>query len=284
MSAGLWMVRTPRGARLCALKDERFVPVRAPWVAERLALLRLFVGNDFRARYRAQALGVVWSLLQPLVMMSVLSLVFARAFRQSEPFFPVFLLIGLVVWQWVSQALNAATISFVLHADMVKRTVFPRALLPLAAVLSHGLNAGVESLVLLLILPFFAGALHATPALLAIPALLAGLVLVLGGLGLAAATLNVVYRDVAYLVSTGLMLLYWLTPVVYPPSLLPPHIGAILSWNPLALVMTGLRDVLLHGRAPSAFDWARLLGEALVCALAGAVVFRRFEHEMLDHV
>jgi ABC-type polysaccharide/polyol phosphate export permease len=280
----LWTVRTPRGVQVCRRQGERFVPVRTPWVGDRLALLRLFVGNDFRARYRAQALGVVWSLLQPLVMMGILSLVFTTAFRSPEPHFPVFLLIGLLLWQWVSQALNAATLSFVVNADMVKRTVFPRALLPVSAVLSHGLNACVESLVLLLLIPFFPGALHVSAALLAIPLLLACLVVLLCAVGVAASVLNVVYRDVAYLVSTGLLILYWLTPVVYPPSLLPPRVHAILSWNPLSLVLTGVRDAAMRGRFPSAFDWARLIGETILLGLTAVAIFRRVEREMLDHV
>src|SRR5436190_2160184 len=132
----LWIVRTPSGARVTKKSGDRFVPASRPWLRERLALLLLFVGNDFRARYRAQALGVLWSLLQPLVMMAILSLVFTRAFRSTEPHFPIFLLIGLLVWQWVSAALTSSTLSFVLHADMVKRTVFPRELLPISSVLS----------------------------------------------------------------------------------------------------------------------------------------------------
>jgi hypothetical protein len=148
----VWTVRSPDGARSCRRvagpDGGAFVPARTPWLRDRLALLRLFVANDFRARYRAQALGVLWSLLQPLVMMTILSLVFTRAFNATEPHFPIFVLIGLLVWQWTSNALNAATAVFVMHADMVKRTVFPRALLPLAAVLSYGVNAAVESLAL----------------------------------------------------------------------------------------------------------------------------------------
>jgi ABC-type polysaccharide/polyol phosphate export permease len=282
--ADLWTVRTPTGARRCRRQGDRFVPVQRRWVGDRVALLALFVGNDFRARYRAQALGVIWSLLQPLVMMAILSVVFTTAFRSREPYFPIFFLIGLLLWQWISQAVNAATSSFVAHADMVKRTVFPRVLLPLSSVLSMGLNAAVESIVLLALIPFFPGAFRLTPALLVVPLILLCLIVLMAGVSVATAVLNVVYRDVAYLVSTGLLLLYWLTPVVYPPSLLPPRVAAILSWNPLWLVFTGVREAVMRGVTPSAFDWARLVGETLVCATAGWLIFQRFEREMLDHV
>jgi ABC-type polysaccharide/polyol phosphate export permease len=280
----LWVMRTPEGTKICRRDGDTFVPARSPWIGEQLALLRLFVVNDFRARYRAQALGVVWSLIQPLVMMGILSLVFTKAFRSTEPHFPVFLLIGLLVWQWVSAALNASTYAFMGNADMVKRTVFPRMLLPLATVLSYGINAGVESIALLALIPFFPGAFHLSWALLGIVPLLLCLVVLLGGAVLAISVLNVIYRDVAYLVSTSLLLLYWLTPIVYPPQFLPEPWRALFAWNPLYGIITGLREMILQERFPDLASWGRLGSVTLLAALVGVAVFRRQETEMLDHV
>lgn len=279
----LWTVRTPSGARVSRREGDRFVPASTPWLVEQLSLLRLFVANDFRARYRAQALGVVWSLLQPLVMMGILSRVFKNAFA-DEPFYPMKVLVGLLVWQWMSASLNAATITFVVNADMVKRTVFPRALLPIAAVFSYGINAAVESLVLVALIPFFPGALHVSWALLAIPGLLACLILAIAGASLAASVLNVIYRDVAYLVSTGLLILYWLTPIIIPPNRLPDRMQGVLAWNPIGGVITGLRNILIHETWPSAIEWLRLGVPTLIIAVVGVLLFRAFEHDMLDHV
>jgi len=281
--ADLWTVRTPTGAQICRREGDHYVRVRTPWLREQAALLMLFVGNDFRARYRAQAMGVIWSLLQPLVMMSILSLIFSRL-RANEPNYPVLLLIGLLVWQWVSQALNSSTLSFVLNADMVKRTVFPRALLPLASVLSYGMNALVESIVVLAMIPFFPRAFQLSTSLLAIPGLLLCLVLLLAGVALAASVLNVIYRDVAYLVSTSLLLVYWLTPVIYLPTDPPERWRPILALNPLSGIITGLRDAIVHGASPSLVDWLRIVGPTLVVLLVGINLFRHFEREMLDHV
>lgn len=280
----LWTVRTPGGVSICRRDGDRFIPAQRAWLREQLSLLRLFVGNDFRSRYRAQALGVVWSLLQPMVMMAILSLVFTRAFRSTEPHFPVFLLIGLLVWQWTSNALNAATLSFVGQADMVKRTVFPRALLPLSSVLSYGVNASIESIALIALIPFFPEAFHFGPALLAVPGVIACLIVLLAGAALGISVLNVIYRDVAYLVSTGLLIFYWLTPVVYPPTMLPERWRAIFSWNPLAAVLTALRDIILRGSLPSSADWLHMIAPSLLVAGVGLWVFRREESEMLDHV
>ena len=280
----LWTVRTPTGSRSCRREGEAFVPASTPWMSERASLLRLFVGNDFRARYRAQALGVLWSLLQPLVMMAILSLVFTRAFRSTEPNFPIFLLLGLLVWQWVASSLNAATVAFVANAELVKRTVFPRVLLPISSVLSYGINAAIESLALVALIPFFPGAFRASPALLLVPVVICVLVTLLSGAALAVATLNVIYRDVAYIVSTGLSILYWLTPIVYPPTLLPERWREVFSWNPLYGVMTMLRGIVMHATLPSLADWIHVLVPSLLVLLVGIALFQRHEREMLDHV
>ena len=280
----LWTIRTPTGSRSCRREGETYVPASTPWMSERVSLLRLFVGNDFRARYRAQALGVLWSLLQPLVMMAILSLVFTRAFRSTEPSFPVFLLLGLLVWQWVSSSLNAATIAFVANAELVKRTVFPRVLLPMSSVLSYGVNAAIESLALVALIPFFPDAFRPSLALMLLPVVILVLVTLLSGAALAIAALHVIYRDVAYIVSTGLSILYWLTPIVYPPSFLPDTWRSLLSWNPLYGVVTMLRGIVMHAEAPSLSAWIHLVVPTLVVTLLGTALFQRHEREMLDHV
>ena len=95
------------------------------------------------ARYRSQALGILWSLLNPLVQMTILTVIFSHvdAFKSAIPSYPVYLLIGVVLWQWFSTGINTATQSFITHADIVKRTVFPRQLLPVSMVASNGVTA-----------------------------------------------------------------------------------------------------------------------------------------------
>jgi ABC-type polysaccharide/polyol phosphate export permease len=273
------VVRTPSGT-------EQPRRVRAPMqrTASAWQVLRVLVRTDFRSRYRAQALGVVWSLLNPIVMMGILSLVFTRVFRASTPHFPVFMLIGLVVWQWISTAVSSATQAFVAQAELVKRTVFPRQLLPAASVMSYGLNFCLESLVLVAFIPIFPGAFRLSPALLLVPLLLLFLLVCLTAITLATSVLNVIYRDVAYLVNTGLIILYWLTPVIYPMDILPGPVRAVLVWNPLAGVLMALRGCVMLGQAPSLLEWARIALPVGGAAAIGWATFRHYERMVLDYV
>jgi ABC-type polysaccharide/polyol phosphate export permease len=249
-----------------------------------LYVLRVLTRHEFQARYRAQALGIVWSLLNPLVMMGLMSFIFTRVFKAATPDYPIFFLIGAVVWQWVSSASMAAANAFVGNADLVKRTVFRRELLPISYVLSYSVNFLMESSLLLLFIPFFRSAFHLSPALLLIPVLLVALILLLSGIALAVAALNVIYRDVAYLVQTALMLLYWLTPVIYPLDIVPYPYRTLFQCNPIGAIMNALRGAIMNGAYPSALGWASICIPTAILASLGWAIFRHYERIVLDYV
>lgn len=249
-----------------------------------LHVLWVLTRTDFRARYRSQALGLLWSLLNPLVMMGIISLVFTHLYRSTEKHFPVFLLIGLLVWQWVSGAITAATNVFVSNADIIKRTIFLRQLLPVSTVLSYGINFCIESMALLFFIPIFPGAFRLSPALLLVPVLLSLLVILLCGIALAVSVLNVIYRDVAYLVNTALLILYWLTPLVYPIDVIPFPFRAVLQSSPIAGILIALRRAIMHGETPTLLGWAGIVLPTAIVVLAGWRIYRHYEHMVLDYV
>lgn len=249
-----------------------------------LQVLWVLVRTEFRARYRAQALGIVWSLLNPLVMMGIISVIFTHLFRSNEKYFPIFLLIGLLMWQWFTASLNSATAVFVSNADIIKRTVFARPLLPIASVLSYGINFSIECLVLVAFVPIFPGAFKLSPALLLVPVLLLLTVALMAGIVLATSVLNVIYRDIAYLVSTGLLLLYWATPVFYPIEVIPFPFRTVLQANPLAGLLTAMRMAIMRGEFPTLLGWAGILVPTFLAVIIGWRVFRHYETMVLDYV
>jgi lipopolysaccharide transport system permease protein len=281
----VWVYRRPNGVRIGPAKSATARgPLAAPPTHNWLHVLAVMAHSDFRARYRAQALGVVWSLLNPLVMMSILSVIFTRVFRSEVKHFPVFMLIGLVLWQWVQTSLNGGTTVLVNNADMIKRTVFPRQLLPMSVVLSYGINFCVESTIVIASALVWPDAFRVSWALLMVPVTLAILALLLTGVSMATSVLNVIYRDVAYLVSTTLMLLYWLAPIVYPFEIVSERYRRILVFNPFAAILIGLRDAVMHGAWPSRMIWAGMLLPTAIIVLAGWAIFRHYERVALDYV
>jgi ABC-type polysaccharide/polyol phosphate export permease len=278
----LWAHRAPTKTWVGRADGSKIV--RPPGGPDMLYVLSVLTRHEFRARYRAQALGIVWSLLHPLVMMSLLSLVFTRVFRSTTPNFPIFTLIGVIVWQWVTAAATSGAGTFVHNADLVKRTVFPRELLPISFVLSYGINFLMASSLLILFIPIFPTAFRLTPALLTVPLLILALFGQLCGIALAVAVLNVVYRDVAYLVETGLTMLYWLTPVIYPLDVIPFPYRTVLQCNPIGAVLTALRGAIMSGTVPTALGWASIWIPTFLIIWLGWIVFRHYERLVLDYV
>lgn len=249
-----------------------------------LHVLWVLTRTEFRARYRAQALGIIWSLLNPLVMMAIISVIFTQVFRSTVKHFPIFLLIGLLVWQWFTNAVTTATNVFVANADIIKRTIFARALLPVSIVLSFGINFCLESLVLVAFIPIFPGAFCLSWALLLLPVLLGLAFVLMSSIALMTSVLNVIYRDVSYLVNTALLILYWLTPLVYPQDVIPEPYRMLLQANPIAGILSALRRVIMLGELPSALGWAGMLLPTAILLFVGWRVFRHYEHMVLDYV
>lgn len=289
-----WTHRTPSGVTygpLAAVSGAPPEPLEpnsdAANIAVRqspLQVLWVLTRTEFRARYRAQALGLVWSMLNPLVMMGIISIIFTQVFRSAEKNFPIFLLIGLLVWQWFSASITTVTNVFVSNADIIKRTIFPRPLLPIASILSFTINFSIESLTLLLFIPIFPDAFTLSPVLLLVPVLLMLALCLMFGIALALSVLNVIYRDVGYLVTTALLILYWLTPVFYPLEVITYPYRIILQCNPLAGILHGLRQAIMHGQLPTLMGWAGMLIPTAIIMIIGWRVFRHYEHMVLDYV
>ncbi len=288
---GSWIHRTALGVSVGSVVPGHkpdpaplafFRALRQGWQVRRT--LWLLVQRDFKVRYRAQALGLLWSFANPLVMMAILSIVFVKVMKVPVPHFPVFLLIGQLLWQFLNNSVTAGTASLIDNTQIVKRTVYPRQLVPIAAVLSHLLNFVMECLMLVAFVVVFPDAYRLSPWLLFLPIIVGIQVVFLFGVTMATSALNVVYRDIFYLVTSVLLVLFWLTPVVYSTDMVPPWLQTILAANPLTGVITSAREIIMHGRAPN----PRLLGTAAAAALAvflaGAAVFRKYDRVVSDYL
>jgi ABC-type polysaccharide/polyol phosphate export permease len=285
----VWVHRKPGGVSYGSLDES--VRGRAPRGTHSLHVLAVLTRNEFRARYRAQALGILWSLLNPLVQMTILSVIFSHvdAFKSTIPNYPVYLLVGVVVWQWFSTAISTATQSFITHTDIVKRTVFPRQLLPLATALSYGVNFVMEAGLIVAFAVVWPHAFRFTSALLLVPLICALLVVLICGVVLTTSVLHVIYRDVAFLVTTALALLYWLAPIIYPVSFVDdaavPRIYKLLyHLNPIASLLVALRGCILDGVWPSALTWIGMTVPSLVMLGLGWLLFKHYERMVLDYV
>lgn len=239
--------------------------------------------RDLQVRYKGSVLGVAWSFANPLVLMGVYVLVFSLLWKVVDiDHYPLFLLSGLAIWVFFSSSVTAASRSLVESGDLVKKVRFPRQLVPLSVVAAQ-LIPFVAMLAVLVGVNAIVIEETRDTVWLAVP-IGAVVVALVGGLALAIACANVVFRDVEHLVSAVLLPLFFLTPILYRLEDLPggleryEWVVETLRWaNPLAPAIYALRDPLFFGDLPAWTDVAYLLGAAVVALAAGAWVFSRVD-------
>jgi lipopolysaccharide transport system permease protein len=242
--------------------------------------------RDLEAKYKGTLLGVLWSLANPLLLMVIYLVVFSLLWQVIDQDYPgLFLLTGLVLWVFFANSLQAASKSLLESASLIRKTRFPRQLVPLSAVASN-LVAFVVMFVAVLALNFaFLPRVRATEWI-AIPLALVFVALV-SGLALAIACATVVFRDVEHLVSALLLPWFFLTPILYTIDNLPGA-AADYDWladvlryaNFLAPAVDAIRDPLFFGEAPRVVDVVYLCVSALLALALGAYVFSRVDDRM----
>jgi lipopolysaccharide transport system permease protein len=226
------------------------------------ALLRLVMASQLRVRYRGLAIGFLWTLLQPLLMLAVLLCVFSWVVRLELPHYWAFLLSGFFAWSFLSQTLSSAATLLHEHTSLIRGAAFPLEILVFGGVLARGVEFCAELSVVACALALF---LHgAVPPSFALLPLLVGLQLLLTcGLALPLCVLGVFVRDVRQGVPIALTALFYLSPVFYPDALVPPAVRWLYLLNPIAGLLALYQRCLYEGVTP---PLPMLLGVAALCA------------------
>ncbi|MBP1687079.1 MAG: type transporter [Deltaproteobacteria bacterium] len=248
-------------------------------------LLYFFVWRQLKLRYKQTLIGAGWAILQPLLTMLTFSLIFGRLARLPSDGipYPVFYYSGLLPWMYFTNALTAATNTMVDHQRVITKVYFPRILLPVAAVLAGLADFAIALVVLLLVLmPMYGVAV--TAAVLALPVFLLLAVLTAVGVGLWLSALYAVYRDVRYLLPFLVMLWMFLSPVVYPSSMVPGPWRWLYGLNPMAGVIEGFRWALTGSAQPSGSLLVASTAAVGLLLLGGILCFQRLEATIADVV
>lgn len=239
--------------------------------------------RDLQIRYKGSALGVLWSLVNPLVLMGIYVLVFSLLWKVAQiPHYALYLLVGLTLWLFFSASLTAAARSLVASAPLVKKVRFPRQLVPLSVVATQLVTYAAMLAVLIVVNLIVIPETRST-VWLSLPLSLAVVALV-GGVSLAVACANVVFRDVEHLIAAVLLPWFFLTPILYRLEDLPGGfkryhaVVEILRWgNFLTPPLYALRDPLFYGRLPHWTDVLYLVAAAAIALAFGAWVFSRVD-------
>lgn len=248
-------------------------------------LFYIFTWRDIKVRYKQTIIGILWVVLQPLAMMVIFTIFFgvlAKIPSQGAPY-PIFVYTGLLFWNYFSSALTGSSNSLIDSQEIIKKVYFPRLILPVAAILSGLVDLVISFLVLIILMVFY----HYTPHLLGLllmPILVLMTFLLVSGLGLLFSSINIKYRDVRYVIPFLVQLLFFVTPVIYPPTLVPQKYAWVLSLNPMTGIISAARNGIV---GVDKVNWLNLGISAVIILfilIIGLYFFRKTERYFADVV
>jgi ABC-type polysaccharide/polyol phosphate export permease len=241
-------------------------------------LLKNLVLRDLKHRYVGSMGGFLWSVVQPLVLLVAYTFVFSGVLRQpmhpefGTNSFPIFLFCGILPWLLFQDTLIRCCSSITDNAALITKTIIPAEILPMAITVSNLIHHMIGLTILFVVLFFFQG-LHLSALWLLVYAPL--LLMFAQGLGWIAAGLHVFVRDTIQALQILMFLWFWFTPVFYSMELVPPRMQFLVKLNPMAHIVTGYRNSLLHLSPPNVIQIAFLLAGSLLIFVIGALLFRQ---------
>jgi lipopolysaccharide transport system permease protein len=252
------------------------------WIVEYRELIRILTISDLKVKYQSSVLGFAWSLLNPLLMMLVLYFVFSRAFNTGQENFALYLLIGIVTWRFLANGTSSSILSIVGRPSLVTKIYIPRQVLVLSTVLSSFVSSLLEFFVLFVLLIAFGVKLSGN--ILFFPFVYVAYFVMIYGISLALAALYVYYRDLNQIWEVFLQLGFFLSPVVYPLTIVPEKYAELYMLNPVTLVMQINREILLYSEAASASSLIFVTIAAMLILVIGSVIFRRLERRFAEEL
>jgi len=250
------------------------------WNGDLKFVLSNLIQKDFKIRYRNMSLGVLWSMLNPLVTMAVLTFVFTKVFPSGQQDYPVFVLCGLVPFNFFSLAWITGTSSVADNATIIKRVAVPRELIPVATILGNCVHMFIQIGLLLTFALLFGKGVNRQ--WLWMPLIWGMEVIFVLGLSMITSAINVYVRDTRYVVESLNTILFWLIPIFYDFSKIPERFAKLYAYNPIAALVMALRDILLHAAAPPASLLVKLCVGSCAVLLVGVLAFRRMKTGFYD--
>lgn len=247
-------------------------------------LLQQLVTRDFKVKYKRSVLGIVWSLLYPIMMMAVMAVVFSNVFKFSTPgvSYLAYLLIGLTYFNYFSEASNLAMSSVVANFSLINKVYIPKYIFPLSKCLFVGINF------LLTLIPLYVVIIATGTGLnwwhLLLPFSFICLFLFTVGMGFILSTISVFLRDMFYIYGIIITIWTYLTPIMYDIAIINPTLQFIMKFNPLYQFINFARSIILYGNCPTLGQFAGCAVSALIVFFLGIFIFKKKQDKFIYYV
>jgi len=245
-------------------------------------LIEQLVSRDFKLKYKKSVLGVFWSFLNPLLYMAVLYVVFSELFRFDIENYPVYLLSGIVMFNFFSEATSLTMNSIINSAALIKKVYVPTYIYPLTRTLSSMINLLISMIPLIAAVLISGIRLHPSILLIVVPIICISVFSL--GIGMMLASSMTFFRDTQYLWGVISMAWMYLTPIFYPVSILPAGAVWVVKVNPLFYYIDFMRTCIMKGASPAAGEYAICFGTAAIALLLGIYVFNKSQDKFILHL
>ena len=247
-----------------------------------LFILRSLVGKDFKLKYRRSALGVLWSILNPLLMMCVLTAVFSFMFRFDIENYPLYLILGQILFTLMSGATSSTMGSIIDAAPLLKKIKVNRMIFPIEKVSFELVNFLISLIAVAAVMVWFK--IHPSPTMFALPLLIVYVVMFSLGIGLLLSALAVFFRDVMHL--WGVIITAWTyaTPIFYPVSILDGWMQQVMQFNPMYHFVSYFRDIMMYSTMPGIGENLLCLGASLGMLGIGIFTFKKLEKKFILYI
>lgn len=245
-------------------------------------LLKTNVQKEIRGKYKGAWLGIIWSFLNPLLMLLVYSLVFPYIMRVQIPNYTMFLMTALMPWNFFTQTVANSSFAVIASGSILKKVYFPREILPISVVLSNVVNFLITFIIIIVFLILSGVGLSWT--ILLFPLVLIVQTILMFGIAFILSSITVYARDVEHIVNVIVMALFYGTPIVYTIDMLPAHFQTLLKLNPMTSIIGAYRDVLFYQKLP---DFASLGIVAIISVIImvfGLWLFRKLQRNFVEEL
>ncbi len=245
-------------------------------------LINELIIRDLKVKYRRSILGYVWSLLNPLLMMAVMTIVFSYMFRFDIPNYPLYLICGQTLWGFFNESTNMAMYSVLQNGALIKKVYIPKYIFPISRVLSSFVTMSFSLVAIVIVMLVTKAPFHWTIVLFPIP--LFFLLLFCTGVGTILSSLSVYFRDITHLYGVVTTAWMYLTPIFYPIESIPENIVPIIKANPMYYYISFFREIVLYGTVPEISTWITCFASGIVALIIGIIIFRKLQRNFILYI
>lgn len=245
-------------------------------------LIKTSVKKDIGGKYKHSFFGVLWSFINPLLQIAVYAFIFPKIMKNNIPNYTVFMVCGLIPWNYFSVVLNRASFTMIENGNIIKKVYFPREILPLSLVTSETINFVISTII---ILGFsLAYGMGFSPYLLLYPVILIVQYVLLLGISLIVAGVTVYFRDLQHFIGVLLQLFFYATPIVYSIETIPENFRWILQINPMTYIIEGFRDIFYNQTMPDMKMLGIIFVIGVIVCIIGYMLFNKLQKRFAEEL